>query len=271
MALLKLDRPAVVPYLTCGWPTPEGFLQAAEIIGDLGCPYFEVGFPFSDPIADGPVIQQTSSEALAQGMDLDLCFELTGDAVERAGCPAVVMTYANLVYHLGAETFCRRLKDVGGEGLIVADLCFEESEPLQTLCAECGLDLISFLAPTTLGERRKIIAEQARGFLYLVAVRGVTGGTTALTGELAQLIADAKQQANCPVLVGFGIRGPEQVSEMLGRGGADGVIVGTALLETLRRESDRGESIRRATQAFLEPLIQAASEAWDSRALASGG
>lgn len=270
MSLPQLESPAVVPYLTCGWPTPECFLQAAEIIGDLGCPYFEVGFPFSDPIADGPVIQQTSSEALEQGMDLDLCFELTGDAVARAGCPAVVMTYANLVYHLGAETFCRRLKEAGGGGLIVADLLFEESETLRAICQQYDLDLISFLAPTTLGERRKKIAEQARGFLYLVAVRGVTGGSTVLTQELAQLIADAKRHASCPVLVGFGIRGAEQVAEFLGPGGADGVIVGTALLEALRRESDQGESIRRATQAFLEPLVQAAAEAGEAR-VNSGG
>lgn len=258
MALPRSNRPAVVPYLTCGWPTPECFLQAAEVAAEVGCPYFEVGFPFSDPIADGPVIQATSSEALAQGIDLESCFELTRDATARAGVPAVAMTYANLVFYHGVETFCRRLKEAGGEGLIVADLSFEESGSVREVCEAHDLDLISFLAPTSKRDRRRLIAEQARGFLYLVSVRGVTGGEVALSRELEALIADAKQAAECPVYVGFGVRGPEQVAALVGQGGADGVIVGTALLEAIRAETDRGESVRRAVQGFLEPMVEAA-------------
>jgi len=250
--------PGVVPFLTCGWPSPDLFLASVDGLAKAGCPYFEVGFPFSDPIADGPTIQRTSAEALEAGIDLDTCFELTRRATQKSGLKAVAMTYANLVYHLGLDEFCSRLRDSGGAGLIVPDLSFEESDPVREACAKHGLDLVSFLAPTTATARREQVAKAAKGFLYLVAVKGVTGGATTAGPELTQLIADAKKHALCPVLVGFGIRGPEQVLDIVGRG-ADGVIVGSALLETVRRANQDPESVERAVCQFLTPLVQAAA------------
>lgn len=250
------DYPAVVPYLTCGWPDEESFLQAVDGLAQAGCPFFEVGFPFSDPIADGPVIQQSSAEALAAGMTVDRCFELTRQATLRAGRPAVCMTYANLVYFSGLDNFCRRLAEAGGAGLIVPDLSFEESGELAAACARAGLELISLVAPTSAPERRAEIARQAQGFLYLVAVRGVTGGATRMSEELAALIADSKAASGVPVLVGFGIRGPEQVSAMLGQG-ADGVIVGTALIEAIRQAHEAGRPVELTVREFLAPLVEA--------------
>lgn len=249
--------PAVVPFLTCGWPTPELFLASVKGVAESGCPYFEVGFPFSDPIADGPTIQLTSAEALSAGMNLKRCFELTKQATESSGLPAVAMTYANLVFYQGVENFCRQLKEAGGEGLIVPDLSFEESGPVRLACAAEGLDLVSFLAPTTAPQRRLEVASQAQGFLYLVAVKGVTGGAGAEAGELRELISDAKSKAQCPVLVGFGVRGAEQVEQYL-RDGADGVIVGSALLEQVRASAQDPESVTRTVKEFLEPLCRAA-------------
>lgn len=247
--------PAVVPFITCGWPSPEGFLATVEGVADAGCPFFEVGFPFSDPVADGPVIQATSAEALAAGIDLDRCFELTAQAVEKTGLAAVCMTYANLVFYLGPDEFCRRLKASGGAGLIVADVSFEESEPLAAACQKNGLDLISFLAPTTPPERRQMVASQSVGFLYLVAVRGVTGGATTFGPELQQLIADAKAATDTPVLVGFGVRGADQVDDILASG-ADGAIVGSALLEVVRSCNGDPEKIRAATRDFIKPMVE---------------
>lgn len=248
--------PAVVPFLTCGWPTPDGFLASVEGLAEAGCPYFEVGFPFSDPVADGPTIQLSSSEALDAGVDLEACFRLTKQATEKSGLPAVAMTYANLVFYLGVDEFCKRLKACGGEGLIVPDLSFEESAPVKEACEKHRLELVSFLAPTTASARREKIAKVAQGFLYLVAVRGVTGGASSAGPELNQLIRDAKEHASCPVLVGFGVKSPEQVSDIL-KSGADGAIVGSALLEAVRSSPQDVLAIRETVSRFLSPLVAA--------------
>lgn len=256
----KTDYPAVVPYLTCGWPNEQGFLDSVEGLVEAGCPFFEVGFPFSDPIADGPVIQQSSSQALESGMNLERCFELTRKATAQTGRPAICMTYANLIFCQGLENFCARLAEAGCAGLIVPDLSFEESEPIAEVCKAHGLQLISFLAPTSATERRQAIARQAQGFLYLVAVRGVTGGVTQMTDELSQLVAEAKAECQVPVLVGFGIRGAEQVPGMLGAG-ADGVIVGTALIEAIGKAHEEGRSVKETVRDFLSPMVEASKAA----------
>lgn len=248
--------PAVVPFLTCGWPSPEAFLASVDGLAEAGCPYFEIGYPFSDPIADGPTIQLTSSEALDAGVDLEMCFDLTKKATDRSGLPAVAMTYANLVFYLGLDEFCRRLKEAGGAGLIVPDLSFEESDPVKKACNDHGLELVSFLAPTTAAARRQEVAAAAEGFLYLVAVRGVTGGASASGPELQQLISDAKAHAKCPVMVGFGVKAPEQVSDIIDSG-ADGAIVGSALLEAVRKSAQDADSVKATVRDFLSPLVGA--------------
>lgn len=246
--------PAIIPFLTCGWPSPDAFVASAVGAAEAGCPFFEVGFPFSDPIADGPTIQETSAEALANGIDLEACFELTQRAATESGLPAVVMTYANLVYFQGLDAFCRRAAEAGAVGLIVPDLSFEESEPLKRACVTHGLHLVSFLAPTTATERRFTVARAAEGFMYLVAVRGVTGGASVTDHDLRQLIADAKTKASCPVLVGFGVREAKQVAEIL-ECGADGAIVGSAILEAVRASSGDPEDVKAVVKAFLSPLV----------------
>lgn len=248
--------PAVIPFLTCGWPSPEGFLASVDGLAEAGCPYFEVGFPFSDPIADGPTIQLTSSEALEAGINLEKCFELTKKATEKSGLPAVAMTYANLVFYLGVDVFCARLKEAGGVGLIVPDLSFEESEPVREACRKAGLELVSFLAPTTAKPRRAEVAKVAEGFLYLVAVRGVTGGASSAGPELNELISDARAHAQCPVMVGFGVKEPSQVSDIISNG-ADGAIVGSALLERVRKSEQKPLAIQQTVTDFLSPLVLA--------------
>lgn len=254
------NYPAVIPYLTCGWPTPDLFLEAVQGVKDAGCPYLEIGFPFSDPIADGPTVQKTSAEALESGIDLDTCFELTRQATQKTGLPAVAMTYANLVFYHGVEVFCQRLKACGGAGLIVPDLSFEESQPVKEACARNDLDLISFVAPTSAPERRVEVASQATGFLYLVSVRGVTGGAaTTVSEELKSLIRDLKSHSTAPVMVGFGIRHAQQVEQFIEQG-ADGVIVGSALLEAISEAVREQRSVGECVRTFLTPLVKAAIE-----------
>lgn len=237
----------IVPYFTAGWPDPPGFLEAVEGAARAGCTLFEVGIPFSDPVADGPVIQRTSTEALAMGMTVERSLQLTAMAVERSGMPAVAMTYANLVFRPGPERFCAELKAAGGVGLIVPDLPMEEAESLEKATGQAGLDLIYLATPTTRPERMAELARRTRRFLYLVSVRGVTGGRSELPADLDELIERAVKVAQTPVYVGFGVSTREQVQQILKR--AQGVIVGSALLQKLETE-DPG----RAAEDFLRSL-----------------
>lgn len=249
---MNFPRPALLPYFTAGWPDPASFLASVRGAAAAGCPAFEVGFPFTDPVADGPVIQRTSTEALEAGVDIDACFELTRRAVSEAGIPAVVMTYANLVWSPGPEVFCRRAAQAGAGALIVPDLPLEEGDELERAARQAGLDLVYLCAPTSTPERVELLAGRTRGFLYLVSVRGVTGDRRQLPDDLDALIARARAVSPVPVFVGFGISTPEQAGWVASR--ADGVIVGSALLRHIR-ELPPGE-IEAGVRDFLASLLE---------------
>jgi tryptophan synthase alpha chain len=236
-----LQRPALIPYLTAGWPSPPAFLEAVAAAARAGCPLFEVGFPFSDPVADGPVIQRTSHQALQAGMTVGRCLELTRQATQQTGLPAVVMTYVNLVYHHGPQDFCRQAAAAGARGLIVADLPIEEGEPFERAAAQAGLDLVYLCAPTTPAPRRALIARRSRGFVYLVSVSGTTGEKDRLPEDLEPLIAELRQVSPWPVCVGFGISTPQMAARVARV--ADGVIVGSALLRRLEGRADVGAAV----------------------------
>ncbi|MEW6277249.1 MAG: tryptophan synthase subunit alpha [Candidatus Eremiobacterota bacterium] len=238
----------IVPYLTAGWPSEEGFLAAVSGAARAGCPMFEVGIPFSDPVADGPVIQRTSTEALERGVTVDRALWLARQAVERSGLPAVAMTYANLVFHRGVARFCQDLADAGCQALIVPDLPLEEAAELEQTGRESGIDLIYLATPTTSEARMAELGRHTRRFLYLVSVRGVTGSRAELPGELDQLIARAVRASQAPVYVGFGVSTRAHAARILRT--AQGVIVGSALLERLEN-GDPG----RAAEEFLRSLM----------------
>ena len=246
---LSLPRSSVLPYFTAGWPNPEAFVTAVEGAAQAGCPAFEVGLPFSDPVADGPVIQRTSAQALEQGVHWKRALELTALAHQRSGLPAVAMTYANLLYAQGLPQAMQQLQQVGCQALIVPDLTLEEGQPFEEAAQAAGLDLVYLAAPTTPTARLQELGRRSRGFLYLVSLRGVTGARAELPQDLEELVERVVSSVNLPVLVGFGISRPEQVAQLSRR--AQGVIVGSALLQAL----EQGQSSRE----FLTPLVQALS------------
>ena len=250
---MNLNPPCLLPYFTAGWPTPRAFVESVQAAAAAGCPAFEVGIPFSDPVADGPVIQKTSSAALEAGVNWCRALELTAQAVKQSGLPAIAMTYCNPLYALGLERACAELAAAGCRGLIVPDLTLEEGEPMERAAAAVGLSLIYLVAPTTPDERVVQLAERSRGFLYLVSLRGVTGARQELPLDLVQQIQRTRGRSALPVLVGFGISTPEQAASVAAQGA--GVIVGSALLRAIDEAGP--ERAAETTREFLSQMVRA--------------
>lgn len=229
--MLELKSPCLLPYFTAGWPSPEAFVASVKAAAESGCAAFEVGIPFSDPVADGPVIQKTSTQALEAGIDWKTALTLTRKAVDESGLPAIAMTYCNPLYALGLEEACGQLARAGCRGLIVPDLTLEEGGPMEKAAEGAGLELIYLVAPTTPDARVAEIGARSRGFLYLVSLRGVTGARQQLPSDLVQQIERARARTKLPVMVGFGISTPEQAASVSAQGA--GVIVGSALLKAI--------------------------------------
>lgn len=251
--MLKLQAPCLLPYFTAGWPNPEAFLASVRAAAESGCTAFEVGIPFSDPVADGPVIQKTSSEALQAGIHWGEALRLTRLAVEQSGIPAIAMTYCNPLYALGLERACGELARAGCGGLIVPDLTLEEGEPMERAAAAAGLDLVYLVAPTTPDARVDEISKRSKGFVYLVSLRGVTGARQELPADLVQQIQRVRQRTQLPVLVGFGISTPDQAAWVVSQGA--GVIVGSALLRAIGQAAP--EQAGAVTRDFLSQMVQA--------------
>jgi tryptophan synthase alpha chain len=252
--MITIPKGTVLPYLTAGWPTPDAFLAAVRGAAAAGCPAFEVGIPFTDPMADGPVIQKTSKEALDAGINFRRALELTRQAVDQSGIPAIAMTYCNVVFSQGLESSFKQLREAGVEGVILPDLTLEEAEPFQQAAKANQLSLIFLSAPTTPEARVKIIAEQTSGFLYLVSLKGVTGGRTELPEDLVENVRKTVGLCSQPVLVGFGISKPAQVQQLSPH--CHGVVVGSALLTHL--ESLSVDQVESGVRDFLTPLVAAA-------------
>jgi len=226
-ALRTHGRKALVAFLTAGYPDEATFAATVRAAVAAGADVIEVGIPFSDPIADGPVIQASSAAALARGMTLrralSLCAELGADV------PLVVMTYVNPVLAMGVEAFADAAARAGVSGVILPDVSFEESPAFRAPLRAAGLACINLIAPTSSDERVRDIASVAEGFVYLVSLTGVTGARDAAAADLAALAGRVRAASAAPVYVGFGIKTPEQA-----RGAArhaDGVIIGSRLLE----------------------------------------
>jgi tryptophan synthase alpha chain len=245
-------RAALMPYLMAGFPTPEISLEIARAYAGAGADLVEVGVPFSDPLADGPVIHQAGTQALAAGATLDTALELCS---ELAGSVApVVMCYANMVLTVGAIRFAAQLADAGAAGAIVPDMPLEEGVEVRQELAARGLAMVPLVAPTTPAERRRRICEAASGFVYVVSDTGVTGERGELPPALRDLVSAVRDEASVPAAVGFGIGTPAQaaaVGEI-----ADGVIIGSRLVR-LAGEADGDESPAQAVAEFLRETRQA--------------
>lgn len=243
-------RAALMPYLMGGFPDLDGSRRIGEAYADGGADLVELGVPFSDPLADGPVIQAAGQAALAAGATLFGVLDV-GRAL-TARVPVVIMCYANMVFALGAERFAHELAERGIGGLIVPDLPFEEGEDVVAACDAVGVALVPLIAPTTPDHRLAQIGGRARGFLYTVAVVGTTGERSSLAETLPAVLRRARAHTDVPVAVGFGIATPAQAVEAVAAG-ADGVIVGSRLV----RAAAEAEDPAAATYALVAELAEA--------------
>ena len=221
---------AFIPFLTCGDPDLETTAATVRAMAANGADLIELGIPFSDPTAEGPVIQEANLRALRGGVTTDQVFALVQDLRRDVTVPLVFMTYANVVFTYGAEAFFARCQSVGVDGIILPDLPYEEKGEFQAACRKHGVALISMIAPTSAGRIAKI-AREAEGFLYLVSSLGVTGQRGQFPPQLRQLAGAVRQASPVPCAIGFGVSSPQQAAQLAGL--ADGVIVGSALVELI--------------------------------------
>ena len=223
---------AFIAFLTCGDPDLETTAAAVREAVRNGADLIELGIPFSDPTAEGPVIQEASLRALTGGVTTDMIFGLVRSLRRDVSVPMVFMTYANVVYSYGAERFITLCRENGIDGLILPDVPFEEKEEFHSLCRENGVDLISLIAPTS-DNRISMIAREAEGFIYIVSSLGVTGTRSEITIDLGSIVRLVRESAKVPCAIGFGISTPEQAKKMAGL--SDGAIVGSAIVKLMAR------------------------------------
>ena len=219
---------AFIPFITCGDPSLEVTEQLVYALEEAGADLIELGIPFSDPTAEGPVIQAANVRALAGGVTTDKIFEMVKKIRKRTAIPMVFMTYANVVFSYGTERFVKKAADIGMDGLILPDVPFEEKEEFDSVCRAHGLDLISLIAPTS-HERIARIAREAEGFVYCVSSLGVTGMRSSITTDIGAMVKLVKAEKDIPCAVGFGISTPEQAKKMADQ--SDGAIVGSAIVK----------------------------------------
>ncbi len=221
-----------IPFITCGDPdletTKAAVLEAVENGADL----IELGIPFSDPTAEGPVIQGANLRALTGGVTTDKIFAFVEELRESVTIPLVFMTYANVVFSYGAERFLSTCRRIGIDGIILPDLPFEEKEEFLPICRKYGVDLISLIAPTS-ANRIAMIAREAEGFIYVVSSLGVTGARAEIQTDLTSIVAAIRENTSVPCAIGFGISTPEQAKRMADI--ADGAIVGSAIIKFLEK------------------------------------
>ena len=204
---------AFIPFLTCGDPDLETTEKLIGAIAEAGADLIELGIPFSDPTAEGPVIQDANLRALSVGTTTDKIFDMVRRVRQTVSIPMVFMTYANVIFSYGADRFLKTAAEIGMNGIIVPDVPFEEKQEFEPLCQKYGLDQISMIAPTS-HDRIRAIAEQANGFLYCVSSLGVTGTRTAITTDIGAMVKLVKEVKDIPCSVGFGISTPEQAESM---------------------------------------------------------
>lgn len=221
---------AFIPFITCGDPDLETTAKVVREAVQNGADLIELGIPFSDPTAEGPVIQEANLRALQGGVTTDKIFDLVRELRTDVTVPMVFMTYANVVFSYGAEKFISTCREIGIDGLILPDLPFEEKEEFLPLCEEYDVDLISLIAPTS-ENRIAMIAKEAKGFIYLVSSLGVTGVRSEIKTDLQSIVNVIRANTDTPVAIGFGISKPEQAAKMAGI--SDGAIVGSAIIKIL--------------------------------------
>ncbi len=223
---------AFIAFITCGDPDLATTAEAVKEAVRNGADLIELGIPFSDPTAEGPVIQGANIRALKDGVTTDGIFDFVRELRKEVTVPMVFMTYANVVFSYGSEKFIATCKEIGMDGLILPDVPFEEKEEFQSICDQYDMDFISLIAPTS-ENRIAMIAKEAKGFLYIVSSLGVTGTRTEIKTDLSSIMEVVRRNTDVPCAIGFGISTPEQAKKMAGL--SDGAIVGSAIIKILEK------------------------------------
>ena len=246
---------AFIPFITCGDPSLEITEQLVYAMEEAGADLIELGIPFSDPTAEGPVIQEANVRALSGGVTTDKVFDMVAKIRQKTAIPMVFMTYANVVFSYGTEHFIKKAAEVGMDGLILPDVPFEEKEEFDTVCKQYGLDLISLIALASL-DRIRQNATEAKGFVYCVSSLGVTGTRTQITTDIGGMVKLVKAVKDIPCAVGFGISTPEQAKKMAAQ--SDGAIVGSAIVKLC---AAHGENCVPYVKEYVKSMKDAVREA----------
>ena len=251
-------RLALLPYLTVGYPSVQATLDLAPALTEAGADAFELGIPFSDPVADGPTIQRSTYQALQNGVTPETCLEVAGRLSATISTPLLFMTYLNPILRYGAERFLDDARDAGVVGVIIPDLPADESSGVLELCSGRNMDLIQFVAPTSSESRLEAISRQARGFIYCVSLTGVTGARARLSQTLPDFLARVRRHSSLPRVVGFGISRPEHVAAL--QHNAEGAIVASGLIDVIDR-AGKGQSVGEAKNYIAKMKAKTKSDA----------
>ncbi|HEY9804257.1 MAG TPA: tryptophan synthase subunit alpha [Leptolyngbyaceae cyanobacterium] len=258
--LRQRQQCALIPFITAGDPDLETTAEALRILDRNGADFIELGVPYSDPLADGPVIQAAATRALQKGTKLEQVLEIVADVSPSLQAPIILFTYYNPILHRGIKSFLATIAAVGVRGLVVPDLPLEEAEELITTAASFNIEVILLVAPTSSQDRIEAIASQSQGFIYLVSVTGVTGIRSQIQDRVQHLVTDLRKVTDKPIGVGFGISGPEQARQVK-EWGADAVIVGSAFVKRLAEGSPAEglqaiEQLSHELKAAIVPALQ---------------
>nr|YP_010336917.1 tryptophan synthase alpha subunit [Madagascaria erythrocladioides]QUE28951.1 trpA [Madagascaria erythrocladioides]UNJ16502.1 tryptophan synthase alpha subunit [Madagascaria erythrocladioides] len=230
--LNEKNKCALVPFITAGDPNLKITEKILKILDKEGASIIELGLPYSDSLADGPIIQEAAARALSRGIKFDNVLHMVQNVAQDISSPIVIFTYYNLILTKGTENFVQVINKSGAKGLIVPDLPLEESEELLSLCSKNGIELILLISPTSSLERIELIAKKAQGCLYIVASTGVTGIRSDLNLEIKNLIKTVKRITDKPIIIGFGISNPSQVIQVKSWG-VDGIVLGSAFVNKI--------------------------------------
>lgn len=248
--LRKSSRKAFIPFITCGFPSINGFLELFETLERNGADIIEIGIPFSDPLADGPVIQTTSKIALENGVNTDVVFKTIAKIRRNSGTPIVIMTYFNTIYHYGLEKFLKNAESTGVNGLIIPDLPLEEFICYESYFDRVNIDNIMLASLTSGKDRLKNIAEKSRGFIYCISVKGVTGIRSSISPEVINFLKKLRVVTSLPLALGFGLSSREQISQI--KDYCDGIIIGSKILSMILEADSYEKGIRKVEDFTLK-------------------
>ena len=240
-----------IPFITGGDPDIETTRKILYVLNEAGAGIIEIGIPFSDPIAEGPVIQEASQRALEAGTTTDSLFELVKEVRADIKIPILFMTYANVVFKYGADKFADRCNECGIDGMIIPDIPYEEKAEFTDICKAHDISFISMIAPTS-KDRVQMIAKEAEGFIYCVSSMGVTGVRSDFSNNLDEMIKSVREVTDVPVAIGFGISTPEQAAKMAAL--SDGAIVGSAIVRII---AEHGTNAPAAVKEYVTKMVQA--------------